>query len=92
MISRKEIERIRKRIIRQFPEFKGIKPKVSEKLIKPQDVIYRKLSLGTPKQLRRIFSLKFKKKIETVDQVEIERILTVTINEQGKVVKITESR
>lgn len=92
MIDRKKINKIKRKILKEFPEFKGIEPKITEKKIRPQSAIYRKLSLGEPKQFRTIFRLKFKKKIETVDKVKIERILIVTLDEHGKIIKITESR
>ncbi len=92
MIDRKRIMAIKRKISREFPEFKGIEPKITEKKISPQDSIFKKLSLGAPKQFVRIFRLKFEKKIETVDHTEIDRILTVSLDEQGKIIKITESR
>lgn len=92
MIDKKKINKIIRKISREFPEFKGIEPKITEKKIKPQSAIYKKLSLGTPKRFVRILRLKFKKKVETVDHVEIERILTVNLDEQGEIIKITESR
>jgi hypothetical protein len=92
MISRKKIKRIKRKISRQFPEFKDIEPKIIEKQIGPQDVIYKKLSLGIPKEFRKIFKLQYKKIVETVDEVTMERILTVTLNERGEIIKITQSR
>ncbi len=92
MIDRKRITAIKRKISREFPEFKGIEPKITEKKIRRQDSIFKKLSLGAPKHFVRIFRLKFRKKVETVDHTEIERILTVSLNEQGKIIKITESR
>ena len=79
-------------VFRKFPEFKGMNPKILERKVKPQSAIYRKLSLGTPKILRKVFRLKFEKKVTTVDEMEIDRILTVTLNEAGEIIKITESR
>lgn len=69
-----------------------MQPVITEKIIKPQSSLYKKLSLGVPKIAQRIFRLKFTKKIETVDHAEIERILVVSLTEQGKIIKITESR
>ncbi|MBA7515035.1 hypothetical protein ES705_07073 [subsurface metagenome] len=92
MIGSRKINIIKRKISKEFPEFKGVEPKITEKLISPQDTIYRKLSLGRAKRIRRIFRLKFQRRIETADQVEIERILTVTLDEKGEIMKITESR
>ena len=50
------------------------------------------MSLGIPKGLRKIFKLRFTKTIETADHTEIERILTVSLDEQGEIIKITETR
>lgn len=92
MINRKQIAKIKRKISRDFPEFQGIKPTITEKEIKPQDKIYKKLSLTVPKQFRRIYKLKFRRTVETVDKVKMERILVVTLDEQGKIVKITQSK
>ncbi len=92
MVDEKKINEIKRKISKEFPEFKGVEPQITEKKIKPQSALYRKLSLGTPKQLIRIVRLRFKKKVETVDKVEIERILTVSLNEEGEIIKITGSR
>ena len=51
MISQNKITKIKRKISKEFPEFKGIEPKITEKMIGPQDAIYKKLSLGVPKQL-----------------------------------------
>lgn len=92
MINKKTVNRIKRMVSKQFPEFKGIDPKILERKVKPQSAIYRKLSLGTPKILRKVFRLKFEKKVTTADEMEIDRILTVTLNEAGEIIKITESR
>ena len=92
MIDRRKIAKIKRKISKEFPEFKGIEPKITEKEIGPQDAIYKKLSLGASKQYRRIYRLKFTKLIETVDKVEMERILFVTLDEQGEIIKMTQSR
>ena len=92
MISESRIQQIKRKVSREFPEFKDVQPVITEKIIRPQSSLYKKLSLGVPKVVRRIFRLKFTKKIETVDHAEIERILMVSLNEQGKIIKITESK
>jgi len=92
VIDPQRIAEIKRKISREFPEFKDIEPKITEKKIRPQDSIFKKLSLGRPKQFVTIFRLKFKKKVETVDHTEIERILIVSLDEQGEIIKITESR
>ena len=42
MIDSRKINRIKRKISKEFPEFKGVRPKITEKLISPQDSIYRK--------------------------------------------------
>jgi len=92
MIERKIINSIKRKISKEFPEFKGVEPKVTEKKIGPQDKIYRKLSLGVPKYFKQIYRLKFKKVVKTVDNITMERILNVTLDDQGEIIKITQSR
>ncbi len=69
MINRKTVNRIKRMVFKKFPEFKGIDPKILERKVKPQSAIYRKLLLGTPKILRKVFRLKFEKKVTTVDKI-----------------------
>lgn len=92
MIDPKKVVTIKKKVFKEFPEFKGIEPTITEKRIAPQKDIYRKLSLGIAKGVRCVYRLQFRKTIKTVDNVAIERILTVTLNEQGAIIKITQSR
>jgi hypothetical protein len=92
MIDRERVNTIKKKISKEFPEFKGIEPTITEKKIAPQKDIYRRLSLGVAKEQRRVYRLQFRKTVKTVDQVTLERILTVTLNEQGSIIKITQSR
>jgi len=92
MISTDKLKKIKKKISSEFPEFKGIEPKITEKIVTPQKGIYRKLTLGVPKIVKKVYSLKFTKKIKTVDAVKMERILIVTLNEQGEIIKVSQSR
>lgn len=92
MIERHHIEKVMQKIAEEYPEFKGIEPKVTEREIKPQDEIFRKLQMGVPKQFRHIYRLKFARVIETEDKVPIDRILLVTLDENFEIIKISESR
>ena len=92
MIDRRHIDRIKEEIGAQYPEFKGVEPKISEKTIKPQDAIYKKLDMGMPKQFKSIYRLKFEKTVRTEDEIPIDRILVVTLDENFQIVKIVESR
>ncbi len=92
MISRSQMNRIKRRITRDFPEFKGIEPKITEKIIRPQDKLYKKLSLGIPKAFHRVYRLSFRKTVKTVDEIPIEKILNVLLDEEGEIIKITHSR
>jgi hypothetical protein len=91
-MDKKKITKVKKTIFRQFPEFRGVEPKITEKEIVPQTSVYRKLTLGKPPEKRRIVKMKFSKTVITADRAELERILTVTLDEQYKIIKITESR
>lgn len=92
LMKRAQIERIKMKIAKEYPEFKDIEPKITEKEVQPQDDIYRKLKIGVPKQFRHIYRLKFTKVVETVDKVPIDRILLVTLDENFEIIKVTESR
>jgi hypothetical protein len=92
LLERHHIEKVMQKIAEEYPEFKGIEPKVTEREIKPQDEIFRKLQMGVPKQFRHIYRLKFARVIETEDKVPIDRILLVTLDENFEIIKISESR
>ncbi|MDH4211617.1 MAG: hypothetical protein OEV79_09255 [candidate division WOR-3 bacterium] len=92
LIDPKHIERIKEEIVAQYPEFKGVEPKVSERTVKPQDAIYEKLDMGVPKQFKSIYRLKFEITVRTADEIPIERILLVTLDENFDIIKIVESK
>jgi hypothetical protein len=92
LIDHSRIDQIKKKIAQEYPEFKDIEPKITEKEVKPQDGIYEKLDIGVPKQFRHIYRLAFRKVIETEDKIAIDRILLVTLDENFEIIKITESR
>jgi hypothetical protein len=92
MIDQKKIIRVKKRIAREFPEFKGVEPQITEKAISPQERVFKKLSMGVPKEFRSVYSLRFRKTVTTVDHIKIERILIVTLDQEGGIIKITQSK
>lgn len=92
MLETKILSDIKKIISKQFPEFKGIEPKVIKKKIAPQQIVYKKLSLGEPKGAKTVFNLRFERKIKTVDAVVMKQILVVTTNESGQIIKISQSK
>ena len=92
LIDREHLEKIKKEIADQYPEFKDVEPEISEKTIRPQDAIYRKLDMGVPKQFKSIYRLKFERVVMTADETPIDRILLVTLDENFEIVKVVESR
>ena len=92
MLSKARMNRIKRQITRNFPEFEGVEPKITEKIIRPQDKLYKKLKLGMAKEFRKVYRLSFRKTVQTIDEVSIERILNVLLDEKGEIIKITHSR
>ncbi|MGQ9465495.1 MAG: hypothetical protein ACUVQ4_07295 [bacterium] len=92
MLESKILTQIKKKIAKQFPEFAGIEPRVIKKKVAPQKVVFKKLSLGVPKDAKTIFSLRFERKIKTIDAVVMKQILVVTTNELGQIIKISQSK
>ncbi|MGB9722195.1 MAG: hypothetical protein ACPL28_12045 [bacterium] len=92
MLEEKILKRIKKMINDQFPEFKGIEPKIVKKRITPQKSVYKKLSMGAPEEFRTVFTLHFVRKAKTVDAVVMKQILIVTTDELGQIVKISQSK
>ena len=91
-MDKKKLTRVKRTIFRQFPEFKGVEPKIVLKEIEPQTSVYHKLTLGTPPRKKKVVKMTFRKTVITADRSELERILMVTLDEQYKIIKITESR
>ncbi len=92
LIDREHMERIKKKIAEDYPEFKDVEPEVTSRQIEPQSGVFEKLSLGAPKQFRNIYRLKFARIINTADENLIERILFVTLDENFEIIKIVESK
>ncbi|MEO0142970.1 MAG: hypothetical protein ABIL70_04525 [candidate division WOR-3 bacterium] len=92
MVDEKKLKKIKKEIMARFPDFRDVEPRLIKKVVAPQKSVYRKLSLGLPKGVKEVYSLQFKKTVRTVDAVKINRILVVTLNEKGEIIKISQSR
>uniref|UniRef100_A0A7C4XLZ2 Uncharacterized protein n=1 Tax=candidate division WOR-3 bacterium TaxID=2052148 RepID=A0A7C4XLZ2_UNCW3 len=92
MVDEEKIKQIKREIAKRFPDFRDVEPKVVKKTIQPQRGVYKKLALEAPAGIKRVFSLKFKKTVRTVDAVKINRILVVTVDESGEIIKISQSR
>ncbi|HEX7320177.1 MAG TPA: hypothetical protein VF399_07470 [bacterium] len=94
MLDTKRLSQIAQDIIKKFPEFKGVIPKIVQKIIpvQSQAQIRKKLAIGMLMQRKRITSLRFTKAIKTADAAKIERYLVVTIDEKGEIIKITHSK
>lgn len=86
------VAKVKQSVIKQFPEFKTIKPLISTVHITPQTSIFKKLALGVPRRPVRVYRMNFTKKVKAEDNVILTRILSATFNEQGHILKITESK
>ncbi len=92
MIDKKIIEKIKREVEKQFPEFKGVRPKVAEKKILPQKEVYKKLSLEVSEDTRTVFSFRFVKKVRMSDNIRMNKILVVTTDKFGQIIKISQSK
>lgn len=86
-LERNKIFKAVRQIKKEFPQFERVKPVISEQVMKPQTLLYRKLSMGLPRAVKKITRLKFKKKVHTRDHQELENILIVTLDEEGRIIK-----
>jgi hypothetical protein len=92
MINKKIINKIKDKVAKEFPEFKDVDPKITEKVVRPQHSILRKMSLGIPPKKHKIFRMTFKKTVKAADNTALPRILYVTLKENGDIIKITGSK
>ncbi len=92
MSESKILSQINKIIREQFPEFKGIEPKVIKKRITPQKSVFKKLSMGVPDKAKTFLSFHYVKKVKTVDSIVMKQILIITTDERGKIVKVSQSK
>lgn len=92
MLKQKIVQKIQRSVIREFPEYAKIRPIVTTARIEPQMSIFKKLSMGVPKHRVTVYKMRFKKDITAEDDVILKKILTVTFNSKGDIIKITESK
>ncbi len=92
MIDKKIIEKIKREVEKKFPEFKGVKPEVNEKKMPPQRQVYKKLSLEVSEETKTIFSFKFVKRVKMADNIRMNKILLVTTDKSGQIIKVTQSK
>ncbi|MBN2620389.1 hypothetical protein JXB22_04790 [candidate division WOR-3 bacterium] len=92
MLEKKLVQEIRRSIQKKFPEYAKVKPSVTTARIEPQMSIFKKLSMGIPKRHITVYKMRFKKEITAEDKVILQKILTVTFNGKGDIIKITESK
>jgi hypothetical protein len=92
MPKRSLVQKIQGSVIKRFPEYAKVKPEISVARIEPQTNIFQKLSLGLPKRRVTIYKMRFRKDVTTEDKLMMRKILTITFNKQGDILKITESK
>lgn len=76
------IKSVTNQIYKKYPEFAGVAPKVRRQVI-PK---------GSNAVNQSIFLFTFNTTAHTDDHVVIPRSIRVTVNEKGKIIKITSSR
>jgi hypothetical protein len=93
-MDKKLLLKIKNDVLKKFPEFKGIAPKITTKAMPDHRQLSKKLTLGAgmAKMTKKITSMRFSKAVKTADNVKLERHLIVTMDENGEILKITESR
>jgi hypothetical protein len=92
MLKQQLVQMIKRSIAKKFPEYAKIKPVVTTARIEPQMSIFKKMSMGIPKRHVTVYKMRFKKNVTAEDKVILKKILTVTFNDKGDIIKITESR
>lgn len=80
-----------KKIIEKFPEFEGVEPEVREEEITYPSSVFAKAGI-TPLPSKKIKTYTFRKRILLPDGNECEKILRATVDEKGKIRKITLSK
>lgn len=76
------IKSVTNQIHKKFPEFAGVAPRVRR----------QSLPKGSNTAYQSIFLFTFNTSVHADDHVVIPRSLKVTVNEKGKIIKITSSR
>lgn len=92
MPEQRLIKKIQRSIIKEFPEYAQVQPTVTAARIEPQMSIYRKLAMGLPKRGVTVYKMRFKKDVVAEDDVILKKLLTVTFDDEGNIIKITESK
>ena len=89
------IKKIKEKVVKENPEFKGVEPIVKEEILEVPEGIKKKMkrlgggipdSKTAPKKVK---VLTFKRFAMAEDGVKIPIVLTVTVDEQGNIIKET---
>ncbi len=91
MDKQKIEEIVRKKIKTEFKEFSDVAPHIEQRLLSISGGTAKKAGMKGPKK-KRVWIAVFRKYFTTEDGTEIQKILRVTINGRGKILKITHSR
>ena len=82
--------KIRKKIQKMYPEFKGVEPEIREVELEVSPSLHKKLKIGKMKK-RKINTIIFRKEVN-VEGETIKRILRVKVDEDGNIIKIVHAR
>ncbi len=82
--------KIRKKIEKMYPEFKGVEPEIKEVDVEVSPSLHKKLKIGKMKK-KKIKTIIFRKEINVEGEI-IKRILRVKVDEDGNIIKIVHAR
>lgn len=92
MLKKQLVEKVRKQVIKSFPELRGVKPRVRVVEIRPQHAVHAKLKTGPARDTHAHYVVCFKTAVKAVDGHLIAKIVRVAASDDGSILKITTSR
>jgi hypothetical protein len=94
LLSEEILENVKNEIENQFPEMKDVEPREEKFVPETESRVYKKLGVSLPKTFitEDIFRLSFEKTIKTEDGFEMQKIVKVLVNKEGKILKISTSK
>ena len=78
-------------IKKHYPEYADIEPEVEEEVVEIEEGTFMKAGM-MPVPPKKLYIAVFKKEIKTEDGGKIKSILRTTLDEDGKIIKISHSK
>lgn len=94
LLDENVLENVKNEVKKQFPEMEDVEPREEKFVPETESEVYKKLGVSLPKTFITgdIYRLSFEKTINTEDGFEMQKIVRVLVDKNGKILKISTSK